>query len=767
MKIFMCGDTGRLNRGCEAIVRGSAEVLNGENIYLATFATEQNRPMAREIGLTMIPYQGYPTKIHRYFCAGMRKIFPKSLIGYALVQKNLLKRINTNDVCLNIGGDTYCYTRPTISLALNKYTNRKRIKTVLWCCSIEKDKIKGEILQDLNRYQYIFAREQITVDNLRSCGVAEDKIVKVCDPAFFLKTKKVDLPEGFQVGNTVGINLSDCVVYGKYHSAYENTKVLIDWILKETDMSVCLVPHVYAVNDLQFHDYPILKRLYEEFDDKRVSLIDKEYDCEQLKYIISNCRFFLGARTHSTIAAYSSHIPTLVIGYSVKSKGIATDLFGTYENYVIPFETITEDDQILKSFKLLMEKEEEIKTTYDRVLPAYRKQLTDAVEKYILDKSDKKKFEICDRFQCTGCSACAASCPNNCIEMGKNKEGFLYPIIDYSRCIQCGKCRRVCPVANKNKDDNAIPVAYAAVNKDKSVRAVSSSGGIFTLLAKQVIENGGCVVGASFDEKNCLKHRIVQSIEDLKCLVGSKYVQSEIGSIYGDVEKILKEGRTVYFSGTPCQIAGIYAYLGKKYDNLITQDLVCHGVPSPSSWEKYLAYRLKKANAKQIVCMNMRKKTEDGSSSLELNFDNGKVYCEEYKNDAFVLSYLSNINLRSSCVECHFKQLHRQADITLGDFWGVESVAAEMDDKNGISLVLIHSEKGANIFSEIQQFAECKCVDFDKAIAENKAYLVSSPSNPLRNTFLKKVSKDNFDKVTQKYSGRGISAKIRRFFSKF
>ena len=288
----MCGDTGRLNRGCEAIVRGTAEVLGAKDLCLATFAPEQNRPMAREIGMQMLAYSGYKTSIHRYFCAIMRKAFKKSLAGFYHIQRNLFKEMSKDDICLNIGGDTYCYNRPCVSLALNKYTTKKNIKTILWCCSVEKDKIQGEILKDLKRYNYIFAREVITERNLLEQGIPKEKVVKVCDPAFFLKTKQVPLPENFKVGNTVGINLSDCVVYGKYKAAYENTKVLIDWILKETDMSICLIPHVYSINDEKYHDYPILKRLYKEVNNDRVSLIDKEYDCEQLKYIISKCKYF-------------------------------------------------------------------------------------------------------------------------------------------------------------------------------------------------------------------------------------------------------------------------------------------------------------------------------------------------------------------------------------------------------------------------------------------------------------------------------------------
>ncbi len=763
MKTFMCGDTGRLNRGCEAIVRGTSEVLGAKDLCIATFAPEQNRPMAREIGVQMLSYAGYKTSIHRYFCAIMRKLSKKSLCGFFHIQRNLFKEMTKDDMCLNIGGDTYCYKRPCISLALNRYTTKKKIKTILWCCSIEKNKIQGEIFKDLKRYDYIFAREPITVKNLLDQGIPKEKVVKVCDPAFFLKTKEVPLPESFIVGNTVGINLSDCVVYGKYKAAYENTKVLIDWILKETDMSICLIPHVYSINDEYNHDYPILKRLYKEINNERVSLIDKEYDCEQLKYIISKCKYFLGARTHSTIAAYSSKIPTLVIGYSVKSKGIAEELFGTYENYVLPFDDLKNDDEILNAFKLLIHNEDAIKQRYEEFLPIYKQQLLNAVEKYV--KIQKKNL-ICDKKDCSGCYACASACPKQCITMEQNKEGFDYPIINYEQCINCKKCSDVCPVINKIKDDNAHPTAYGAINKNNLSRKEGSSGGIFGLLAKYVLDLGGVVIAPTFNEKFQLSHTIIDNESDLHNAIGSKYIQSRVGETYKNAKTLLDKGKIVMFSGTPCQIAGLKVYLGVDYENLITQDVVCHGVPSPLSWLYYLQGKAKKAKANCVTKVKFRQKADDNQTKIALSFDNGSEYSQSYTNDSFIKSYLSNINLRLSCYRCSFKQQHRCADITLGDFWGVEQVAPELNDNKGVSLVLLHSEKGKEIFEKIKENILHEQVDYTKAISANRAYLISSPQNPLRKAFYKKINSKNFDKTVTRFCGNGYVSKTIRFIKK-
>lgn len=764
MKYFLCGNTGSINRGCEAIVRSTVKLLNQRcgDIYLATFAPDQDRQMARELGISVINYASYPSKIHRYYYGLTRKFFKKSLIGFDTIEKPLFDRMCQEDICLNIGGDTYCYGRPTISLALNRYVTKKDIKNILWCCSVEKNNIKGEILKDLNSYKYIFAREQITYENLISSGVSFEKVVKVCDPAFFLDKKAVELPANFVIKNTVGINLSECVMSESNMHAYENVKALIRWILCETDMSICLIPHVYSIKGNR-NDYPILKKLYEEIGDiERVSLIDKEYDCEQLKYIISNCRFFVGARTHSTIAAYSTEVPTLVIGYSVKSKGIATDLFGTYENYVLPYDEMKKETELLSAFQILMSQEEEIKRRYREFLPKYKQQLSDAVEKYILNNNQEREFSICDPMQCTGCAACAALCPKKCIAMKRNEEGFLVPIVNYDLCINCGMCRNNCPVANKPADDNRVPKGYAIINRDEKTRLNSSSGGVFSLIAKEIISRGGVVFGAAFDEAFNVQHIAIEKIEDIDKLQGSKYVQSNVENVYEQVRDFLESGSWVLFSGTPCQTSGLKAFLRKDYENLITQDFICHGVPSPLVWEKYVEYREKTAGAR-AKAISFRKKDESWKRySVSFLFKNNTEYRKVLTNDYYMQGFLGHLYLRNSCHDCSFKQLHRQSDLTLADFWGVEKIMPEMNDDKGTSLVLVHSIKGKELLDSIKENTITQVVAFEDSIKDNRSYLVSCQPSLFRKQFFNSIHKKQIDKLINKYCGTGLSARLRR-----
>lgn len=768
MKYFLCGQTGNINRGCEAIVRSTVKILNQRNgdIYLATFAPEQDREMSRELGITMIPYAGYPSSLHRYYYAGFRKIFKKSLAGLSIIERPLFSRIGKDDVCLTIGGDTYCYGRPINSLALNKFTSKKKIKNILWCCSIEKKAIQGEILHDLNKYEYIFAREIITYQNLIEAGVPEKKVIRCCDPAFFLDKKLATYPENFIVGNTVGINVSEMVINGNNPCVYQNVIHLINYILNETDMSVCLIPHVYSIKN-NSNDYPILKKIYDEICSNRVSMVEQEYDCEQLKYIISNCRFFVGARTHSTIAAYSSGVPTLVLGYSVKSKGIATDLFGTYEDYVLPYDELVRENILKNSFVKLVDKEIEIKQRYAKFLPEYKQTLIDAVKSYVIEtKADTYPFKICDTKQCTGCFACVDICPQHCISVEVNEEGFEYPSIDYEKCVNCGLCRKKCPVANKIKDNNIKPVTMAAIHKDTDVRMQSSSGGVFSAIAKHIIEQNGVVYGAGYDKEFNVVHKCCTTIEDLAELRGSKYVQSNIQGIYSAIKEQLEKGQLVLFVGTPCQIGGVRAYLGKDYERLYTVDFVCHGVPSPLVWKKYVEYRERKAKSKVKKISFRNKETGWKHYSLIFEFENGEKYSQVLTKDLYMRGYLSHIFLRPSCSECSFKQLQRQSDITLADFWGIEKVLPEWNDDKGVSLAMVHSQKGHELLEGIKEQLDIKDIDFEIAIRENASMLLSTKSNTLRKAFYKDLRKLEMDILIEKYCGTGLNAKLRRFIAK-
>lgn len=767
-KIFLCGQTGGINRGCEAIVRSTVKVLGGRNgdISVATFAPWQDRAMCRDLGINMIPYNNYPTSIHRYACVALRKINKKSLAGQNIIQKPLFSQINKNDICLNIGGDVYCYGRPIPSLALNKFTSKNGIDNILWCCSIEKDNIKGEILEDLKRYKYIFARDPITYESLVSAGVPEKNLVKCCDPAFFLDMQEVPFPEGFVPGNTVGINVSEMTIKDENPHAYANVMAVIRHILDNTDMSVCLIPHVYSVEENR-NDYPILKKIYDEVNDPRISIVDKEYNCEQLKYIISNCRFFIGARTHSTIAAYSTEVPTLVIGYSVKSKGIAIDLFGTYDGYVIPYNELTENNELLSSFIKIIEKEDEIKNRLKAFLPEYRKSLSDNVKKYIYaETKTQKPFEICSKNICSGCGACAQKCPQNAIKMQPDDEGFLYPVIDFNKCTNCGLCRNICPVANKYKDTEEEPRAYAAKILNEDIRKNSSSGGMFTYFAESILSNNGVVFGAGFGENMKVVHKYCETIDELNELRGSKYVQSEIGDSYKKAKEFLESGKTVLFTGTPCQIGGLFAYLGEKqYDNLYTFDIVCHGVPSPKVWESYLKQREKIAKSKAGK-VSFRDKTEGWQTySMKIDFENATEYRNLSGNDMYLKGFIQSLYLRPSCSACSFKQMHRQSDLTMADFWGVEKVLPEYDDKKGTSLILVHTEKAEKLI-RTNSSIKIDSVDFNTAIEENVSYLRSTSHSHMRDEFFNNFKNENVDKNVNKLYGNGKISKLRRAKSK-
>ncbi len=765
MSFFLCGQTGNTNRGCEAIIRSTVKVLNQRNgdIYVATFAPMCDRAMVRELGINMIPYKGYPTSIHRYACGAIRKIFKRSVVGTKYVTRDLYAHMTKDDLCLNIGGDTYCYSRPLYSIALTRHAKKRDIDTILWCCSVEKDTVKGELKEDLLRYKYIFAREQLTYQGLLEQGIPGEKVVKVCDPAFFLDRKEAPLPEGFAVGNTVGLNVSECVVKEDGDHVYENVLHMARHILNDTDMSICLIPHVYDI-EKNICDWPILQKIKADLNSDRVCIVEQEYDCEQLKYIISHCRFMVCARTHASIAAYSTEVPTLVLGYSVKSKGIARDLFGTDENYVVSYTDLTEKHELTDAFDYIVDHEQEIRDRLHRFLPEYKAQLSTAVHTYI--NRDAKTRHICDENLCSGCGACATICPKQCIAMTADQDGFLRPFVDTSVCIQCGRCEKICPVANKNRDDGQTPRTFAAVYRDAAVRERSSSGGVFYALAKHVIDAGGVVLGASFDQNFAVVHTYVENLDELTRIQGSKYVQSCTGDAYVQAKKFLDEGRLVLFTGTPCQIGGLYAYLNCMYDNLITQDVVCHGVPSPKLWENYVKEQ-EVLHGSKVTAVSFRdKKSGWKTYSVSFGFENGDTASQILNEDPYMRAFLSHLALRPACHECSFKQVHRVSDITLADFWGVEKLFPEKNDNKGISLVMCHSRRGEQLFSSVKDNMDVWPVDFENGIKDNVSMIKSSPASPLRQAFLNEVGKKRLDKLSRKYCGKSVISRARRMMAK-
>lgn len=322
-------------------------------------------------------------------------------------------------------------------------------------------------------------------------------------------------------------------------------------------------------------------------------------------------------------------------------------------------------------------------------------------------------IKIARKEECTGCHGCYNVCPKKCIDMNFDEEGFLYPSVDSDKCLECGLCEKVCPIIHIVEVEND-PIAIGCYNKDEKIRMESSSGGIFTLISELVIQSGGVVFGAEFDENYNVRHSYVDNMEDLQKFRGSKYVQSTIGNSYYDVKKFLEQGRQVLFSGTPCQIAGLKRYLRKDYDNLICQDIVCHGVPSTYVWEHYKKFI---ANGRRISGVKFRDKSTGWKTySLQIDFDDGSSYNDIGNENSYIKGFVKDFYLRPSCYECKYKTLHRESDITLADFWGIEANEPELDDNKGTSLIFINSDKGRITFEDIKKDIVFKILDIKKAI---------------------------------------------------
>lgn len=308
-----------------------------------------------------------------------------------------------------------------------------------------------------------------------------------------------------------------------------------------------------------------------------------------------------------------------------------------------------------------------------------------------------------EKKDCCGCGACEQACPFHAIHMLPDEKGFLYPQIDLNLCRDCGICDQVCGFDENNRWLSSLePKIYAAKHKMSGVRAQSTSGGAFTALSDEILRQGGVIYGAAYDEKLNVKHIRVVDEMGRNRLRGSKYVQSDMGNCFQEVQQDLADGHKVLFSGTPCQIASLRTFLKKEYENLITVDLVCHGVPSNKLWQDYLQLIQHKTGHK-IVAANHREKTETGwhHPQVKLEFDDHKPH-KFYGTQSYFQLFNTNFCLRPSCLYCKFLSYARPSDISIADYWGIERFRKDFDDNKGTSMILINTEKGIKLFEKIQ-----------------------------------------------------------------
>lgn len=348
-------------------------------------------------------------------------------------------------------------------------------------------------------------------------------------------------------------------------------------------------------------------------------------------------------------------------------------------------------------------------------------------------------IDIIDKKDCVGCNACVQRCPKHCISMREDEQGFLYPKVDLDLCIQCNLCEKVCPVINQAESRKPLET-LAAKNPDDVVRMTSSSGGIFYALAEKIIEEGGVVFGARFNNQWDVIHDYAETLEGVKAFQGSKYVQSRNGETFQQTEKFLKARRKVMFTGTPCQIRALSLFLKKDYEGLLLKvDIACHGVPSPKVWQTYVNRIVKNVTSiKNISSINFRDKRvgwqQYGLSIKALS--NGKyedVYYASFKKNKYMQMYLYNLILRPSCFACPAKSNSSGSDITLSDCWGISKLNSEFYSSKGVSGVIINTKLGEELINSIQ--AKYIPIDYSDFVIYNSALINNAVKPEVYNLF--------------------------------
>lgn len=360
--------------------------------------------------------------------------------------------------------------------------------------------------------------------------------------------------------------------------------------------------------------------------------------------------------------------------------------------------------------------------------------------------------------ECTGCGACAAACSRNAITLRNNPDGFWYPAVDLQKCMKCNLCEEVCPLGGSQKEDllGDTPRSFAVWNLNQAERQSSSSGGVFVALGKKAIERGGYVVGAAFDETFNVAHRIVHDAAGLAALQGSKYVQSSLSpQLLRQVQSLLQRGKSVLFSGTPCQIGGLAAFLAKPYANLLTAEVVCHGVPSPKAWRRYLD-EINRRYADRPVSVSFRDKTDGWTNySMQIQYPR-QTYRKVFQYDSYGRAFVTDMFLRESCYHCWFKGKRRAADLSLSDFWGCGERFNPADE--GTSLVLCNTEKGLNALRGLDLFLQE--IPYGEAAAVNWAFLKSAPRYPKRAEAFLLLDRKPFGGIIRRFHWKWVIKRV-------
>ena len=366
-------------------------------------------------------------------------------------------------------------------------------------------------------------------------------------------------------------------------------------------------------------------------------------------------------------------------------------------------------------------------------------------------------INITNKVDCCGCQACGDICAKKAISFKADEEGIWYPVVDKDKCVDCGLCEKMCPIINRTScpTNKNIPECYVLQAPDANDRLLSASGAAYTLLARVVFEQGGVVAGHVWDESFGVKGYVSVNPEDLNILRGTKYLQSDVEGIYITVKKLLKEGKLVLFSGTPCQNAAMRSFLRKDYDNLIMTDFVCMGIDSPLAFKKYIESLETQYHSKIVYFKAKAKEVGWRHLTNKAIFENGKTYFGINGQDANLKATFLDVLVRPSCYDCKFKGFPRVSDLTIGDYWRRKYDYDPLDDNTGTSYVMLHNHKAVNLFEKIKPYCIFRNIEFQEILEANK-FAVQSLSQPLfdRREFYERLHHEDFKKLVNDYSNQ-------------
>lgn len=747
-KILLYGIGTFKNRGVEAIINSTLKMIDRKkfDVTLATYDYEYNKDMYTKIPKVKHYYKSDELTTEEQEQEAAYKKLPFDYHNFEkLYQKDVISEIDKSDICISVGGDNYCYPFCNWAYTLDEYANLKNKKTVLWGASLFDEITDDDLINDLNNFDVLVIRESLSYRALKKY-IPENRIIYAPDPAFSLEPKEVKLNHWYKKRNIVALNVSPLTIQNKDQERAVYS--LIEYILKETKYSVLLLPHVTTED---CNDLDVLQKIKDKYEgEERVYLENGIYNCQELKYIISQCKILVAARTHASIAAYSTGIPTLVIGYSVKSRGLAKDLFGTFENYVISKDNVI-GDNLVKHFQYIDNNQTKIQGVLKEKIPKLRETSSNLFNLVLEKLKEQEEEQICKRDTCIGCGVCVKKCPHDAIMMIEDEQGFKYPKIDLEKCTHCNICRKSCPI-NKNQKVKEIveKEVYAAINLNEEEQKKSTSGGIFSVLAKAILNKNGVVYGSYLENKKA-KHIRITEEQELDKIRGSKYIQSEILDIFDQLKKDLDNKVKVLFCGTPCQIGAVRAFLGKEYDNLVLVSLICHGVMSQNIFEKYISEIEQEKDTKVKKFKFRTKNNKWTQASIEYETDKN-VRVEKFVDNPLMKLYLKNYILRETCYSCKFRDFSNLGDIILGDFWGIEVIDPEMLDEKGVSALIINSKKGKVFLDNYDVFQKIKVKSevLEETIKYNPV-LITSVKKPADRRKALNDLKENSIKLVSKY----------------